>query len=62
MALYHIHNAGKHMNKKAADEFQIKTRSCVTIEMKTFSCTAENTNFERRMTVCRNLCFSNSPV
>lgn len=43
MALYHIHNSGKHMNKKAADNFQIKTKNCGEIEMKSFSCTSENT-------------------
>lgn len=43
MALYHIHNSGKHMNKKAAD----KIKSCGEIEMKSFSCTLENTKLSR---------------
>lgn len=49
MALYHIHNSGKHVNKKAADNFR-NQKQMLLEEKKTqsFSCTAENTNFERK--------------
>lgn len=60
MALRHIHNSGKHVNKKAADNFKIKTRSGEKkTELKSLSYTAENTNFESKMSLCRDLCFSN---
>lgn len=58
MARYHIHNSGKHVNKKAADNFEIKT--CEGGKLKrSLLAVAENTNVQKeKMT----LCFSNYPV
>lgn len=61
MPLYDIHNSGKHVNKKAADNCKIKTKkkTCGETEIMSFSCTVDDTNFESEVILCRSLCFSN---
>lgn len=53
MALNHIHKSGKHVNKKAADNFKKNIKPEVE-KLKSFSCTAEKQTewrgFPRRKT------------
>lgn len=62
MSLYHIHNSGKHVNKRQliiVKSKQNKKKTCGGTEMTSFSCTVDDTHFESEVILCRSLCFSN---
>lgn len=48
MALYHIHKSGKHVNKKAADNFKNQNQKLWKNWNEVLAAQLKNTNFERQ--------------
>lgn len=59
MALYHIHKSGKHVNKKAADNFKNQNQKLWKNWNEVLAAQLKIQTLKDRRFLCRNLCFSN---